>query len=158
MEHKTPKVCNLTTPRRSRLTSLVVRGTAKSVARYCMAHPYYSKAMIQEAARQMIHELKVACSDTANSILSSKETSALLYFDWKLIADEAKQHSPMFFALLESMFDFCNELQKSTLIGVVYAIVCQSYRETMNLFQRLISVILYAGHCSKQVLHMQLTH
>ena len=151
MKHKVPKVCNLTTPKRSRLTSLVIRGTTKSVARYCMSNSYYSKPIVLEVAKKIRHELNFTCSDTAVSILSSKETSALFGFDWNLIADEAKQHTSVLFTLLDNLFDFHNEYQKNISIGIVYAIVCQSYRESMNLFQRLISVILYAGHCSKQV-------
>jgi len=134
MEHKTPKVCNLTTPRRSRLTSLVVSGTATSVADYCMANSYYSKPMVLEVAKKITKELQVACSDTTNSILSSKETSTLLNFDCNLIVEEVKQITPIFFTFLESLFTFCDEVQKSILIAIIYAIVCQSHRETMNLF------------------------
>jgi len=40
--------------------------------------------------KKIKQELTFTCLDTAASILSSKETSALSGFDWKLIADEVK--------------------------------------------------------------------
>jgi len=100
-----------------------------------MANSYYSKPVVLEVAKKITKELKFACSDKTNSILSSKETSTLLNFDWNLIVEEVKQITLIFSTCLESLFTLCDEVLKSISIGIVYAIVCQSHRETMNLFQ-----------------------
>ena len=51
------------------------------------------------AIKKICNELQWICSDTS-SILKNKEDKALLTFDWQLIFDEAKQHTPIFFNLL----------------------------------------------------------
>jgi len=102
-------------------------------------------------AKKICNELQWICSDNASSILKNKGDNALLKFDWQQIFDEAKQHTPIFFDLLLNLFGMHNKQQAIIAIGTIFSIVCHMKRDTMNQYQRLISVILYAGHCSKQV-------
>lgn len=93
-------------------------------------------------------DVKHLCSDEVNSILRSKDPASLESFTWEKVAIEAKVHAPLTFGLLACISDKPSTVH---MIGYVVALLCRLHWSYMNLPQRLVSIILYAGHCSKQV-------
>lgn len=126
-DHKNQKVVNLSTPRRRRLTSLVVRGTALSVARYCISHSYYRDAIVTELVRKLQHEIKWICSDNANSIMKNKEDATLLSFKWELIINEAQKSTPLFYSFLQKLL---GTSQQAKFLLVQYMPLCATCIES----------------------------
>lgn len=137
--YKKPLIFNLHTPRKRRLSSLVVRGKPTAIARYCLLEPKYCTAILTELGKVILKEM---CSDKVRG----NKVSALESFTWEKVTDEAKLHAPLTFNLLSS----CTTGQQNK-TGYVLALLCNLRWSCMNLFQKMVSLILYAGHCSKQV-------
>ena len=142
-------IYNLHTPRRRRLTRLIIRGKPSSVAKYCLSDRTYTRGFITELSKILKQEIKNTCSVKVQSILRSKEPYSLESFIWDKVTSEAETHAPLLFNLLVN----CTVEQPSQMqvIGYIIAILCNLKWNQMNLPQKLISLILYAGNCSKQV-------
>ena len=88
-------------------------------------------------------EIKTMCADNTNSILRSND---LELFSWDKVMQEAKVYAPILCSLLEVCIpdDICMR-------GYLVALLCHLRWNHMNLHLKIISCILYSGHCSKQV-------
>lgn len=117
----------------------MVRGKPTAIARYCLLEPKYCTAILTELGKVILKEM---CSDKVRG----NKVSALESFTWEKVTDEAKLHAPLTFNLLSS----CTTGQQNK-TGYVLALLCNLRWSCMNLFQKMVSLILYAGHCSKQV-------
>ncbi len=98
-------------------------------------------------------ELFTMCSEKTGSILSSKHVSDLKEFTWDKLLTELDSHAPV----LHSILKMCTQTRRrrpnrSAVIGMCVAILLRYQHVKMNLAQRIVSVILYAGDCSKQVI------
>lgn len=97
-------------------------------------------------------ELLQMCSDRAQSFLQGKPHSKLASFTWHAVLDDIEQHAPTLLQLLKTCARKTNELDKTNaVIGLCTALLCKHHQPTMSLVQKLISLILYTGHCSKKV-------
>ena len=114
--------------------------------------------MLKKIGRVLEVEMKAMCSVQVESILSSKINDDIT---WDKVMTELKKHAPTLIELLS-----CTKTCKSRVstICMSAALLLTFCLSRMNLVQRIISLILYAGHCGKRVtLHVhvvciQITH
>ena len=121
--------------------------------------------MLKKIGRVLEGEMKAMCSVQVGSILSSKINDDMKNFTWDKVMMELKKHAPTLTELLLS----CTKTRKPrenrvATICMSAALLLKFHLSRMNLVQRIISLILYAGHCGKRViLHVhvvciQITH
>lgn len=97
-------------------------------------------------------EVGTLCSNDSQSILLDKSNGTLQTFQWKQLEDELATHSATLFSILKQGTKVSRASgQQQALIGVIIAIMCKHRRSSASLIQRLVSIILYSGHASKNV-------
>ena len=106
------------------------------------------------------HALTILCRlihKEIRSIASSKMQSTLLFqskksiseFQWKNIKAEISNPAPM---LLTAATKTRSKRQNQTeAIGMCFAMILKHRNPNLNLLQKIISLILFSGHASKQV-------
>lgn len=120
----------------------------------CFKDPVTRAHMLNKIGQVLRHEIKIMCSDTTNSVLQSLDTNELKMFTWDKVLSELKLHAPALVSILFSCTrtQILHKNQTSTVCFIASVLLKYRYRR-MNLVQKIISLILYAGHCGKQVLY-----
>ena len=101
------------------------------------------------------YEIKTLCSNRVNSVLKSKDRLHLSKFPWTDVVNEIIEHCPLLFSLLFATTK--TKAEKPSRLNFICAIVCmlaKFHNSNMSLLQRLITVILYAGHTGTAVCHI----
>jgi len=76
----------------------------------------------------------------------------LLEFDWNNLKAELSVNAPIFLSILEACTPTIRPQTNSTaVIGLCAALILKHRFTKMCLLQKIISLILYAGHSDKQV-------
>ena len=97
-------------------------------------------------------ELQSMCSERANSILTSQSASDLLQFTWDKLLKELSLNAPTFLSILNALTQTRRpRANRDAIIGICSAILLKFRFSKMIIVQKLISIILYAGHSGKQV-------
>ena len=140
------------TPTRRQICKPLARGSRCALARRCLKDRVIRKFITKGVGLSLRHEIASLCSDKVGSILRDKSSLALETFSWEAVMDEMKTTAPTLLSLLES----CTKTRKArknrkAVIGIIAAILCKHRRPTASLLQRLVSVVLYSGHASKNV-------
>ena len=134
------------------MCKLLTRGKPKSIIDQCFKDTRYRIHAIEATGRLIHRELMKLCKDDSNSILMSQDSAKLQTFSWSNVLDEAKIHCPSLLYLLR-LLTITRTPRSNTdaIIGFILSILCKFRRPSMNLPQKIISLILYNGHSSKQV-------
>ena len=91
-----------------------------------------------------------------SSVQRLRDATSLQDFSWDIIADEAAQHTPNLVHLLME----CTKKDKKreaarinqrSIIGMCISLICKHQNHTMSVVQKMLGLILYAGHTAKQV-------
>ena len=91
-------------------------------------------------------------SDHTSSVLRNQKLEGMRKFTWNLLIDELKVQAPNFLHLLSSLTRTKSERDnQKAIIGFCASILLKHRYSKMSLVQKVISIILYAGHTSKQV-------
>ena len=126
----------------------------KKVADECLSDDKIKGYIISKIGRDVRTEIKNLSS--SQSILCSQSLDYLKSFDYDIIIyDELNQKAPYLLSFL--MAATKTRSLRSNRIAVICtcAMIILKFRYTkLNLFQKIISLILYAGHCSKKVFIM----
>ena len=111
--------------------------------------------------RRIRSEMKRMCSIKNPSMLRASTPEALTSFDWNKLESELELRAPSLFSLLRSATSVnvppskkrkrTYRVQQSQVIGICAAILLRHRNQSMNLLQRILSVLLYNGNASKQV-------
>ena len=107
--------------------------------------------MVTEIGKVIRKEVKSLCSDKAASILKESDKSNLVQFTWEKVLAEIQLLAPTLLKLLQTVLEKKNLKSHIPIIGMITSILCHFHRNSVNCVQNIISIILYAGHCSKQV-------
>ena len=149
--YKVPKYFPLT-PSRKRMGRFVARGSYVAIAKQCLEDERMRKYIIKKLVNVLQVEMKRLCSNHSDSVLMSKSTDDLCSFSHDKIYTELMQHCPTLLEILEGCTNRKSpQANRKQVICVCAAILAKYRRPSMSLLQRCISLILYAGHCSKQV-------
>lgn len=146
------------TPVTKRLGRFVARGSRASIAKHCFEDERLRTHILAQLQKILHKEIALLCSDHTNSILKSQVAEDLVSFQWDVIYQELEKYAPTLLAVLKSCTGTTNlSVQRSNrmyLISLCAAIFCKHRRPTMSLLHKVIALILYSGHCSKQVCHL----
>ena len=145
-----------------RVGKSVGRRKPASIARQVMCHPRIKKQVIGEVGRLMQEEMKEMCKTKTSSLLRGMRVQDMSSFTFEGLADELRKNAPTFTQL---MFDCVtrkrrirvNQKRKSfiakdaTIVGICASIILRHRNRHMNLFQRIVSVLLYSNNVPEQV-------
>ena len=130
----------------------VARKNHRTVAEECWKSPNISKHVMHKLGTMLRQELKMMCSDSTRSVLRTQSLSDNPTFSWSTIYSELQLHAPLLFNLLSSLTRTRHVRSNQKAVMCVCAAVLLKYRfPQMSLLQKVVSLIMYAGHASKQV-------
>ena len=111
--------------------------------------------------REIQKELKRMCAITKPSMLRASTPKAFASFDWNKLESELESRAPTLLSVLRSATVVnvppskarkkTYRVKQSQVIGICAAILLRYRNQSMNLVQRILSVLLYNGCASKQV-------
>ena len=106
--------------------------------------------IIIRISRILQSELRKLCS--VDSLLKENSTTAFQEFSWNNLIKEIQDHAP----LLLSVMTACTKTRsyrpnRNSTIGMCIAMLLKYRYKNMCLVQKILSLVLYAGHSSKQV-------
>lgn len=105
--------------------------------------------MVKRISSLVNREVAAVCSDSYCSVWRSQSVEA---FDHAAIIQELHSRAPTLFTLLKACLKTKTPRENEDLILTVIAgIIFKHRRPSCSLVQRVISLILYAGHSAKQV-------
>lgn len=100
---------------------------------------------------RLVHkEVKMLCSDSVNSILKEDNPEVLKSFTWQIFQHELSTHAPIFMGVLESA-SVKSKPSSEVSVCLCAALIARSRTPTMTLPAKILSLVLYAGHSSKEV-------
>ena len=140
------------TPRRKHIGKAVARKSHKTIAIEALKSVTTKKHILNTIGKELAREIKAMASDPVNSILQSHNPDHLKQFNWDMLLDELSTHAPQLKRLLLSAAK--TKIPRSNtnaVVGMCAALLIKHRNPKMNLVQKINSLILYAGHCSKQV-------
>ncbi len=139
----------LLTPSRRALGKTLGRRCQQSFAKHAYRDRAIRGYMLQQLSRDCKAEIKKLCS--TGSVLLKREKDDLTTFTWKSFLEAVQESAPTIVLLLQSCIPTTTCLDHQAIVGVCVAILAKSRRSSACLVQRIVSLVLYAGHCSKQV-------
>ena len=140
------------TPSRKYIGKSVARGSRHAIVSNCLEDPVMRKYIISRVGKIVQSEVATLCSDKSNSVLRRHSKEQLLKFKWKDVNIEMREHAPILLSLLHA----ATRTQRSrpnqeAVIAMCSAMMCKLRRGEMSAAHKTLSLILYAGHASKQV-------
>ena len=128
------------------MSKALARGSKKSVVDDCFSGPTLFKFVKKKIGSLLKYEIKLMCSNKVQSVLhSTSSCSNLKKFNWNNIMDELKANAPI---LLHNILTSCIPSKNANFqatICVCSSLIFYSHFRQMNLVQKIISLILYAG-------------
>ncbi len=110
------------------------------------------KYILKLVGQEIFKEVKCMASDKVNSILQSTNANDLKCFSWNSLLTELTQFAPLMSSVLVSATKTrAPRSNTKAVIGMCAAIILKHRNPRMNIVQKINSLILYAGHSSKQV-------
>lgn len=94
-------------------------------------------------------------SDQSQSLLCSTAKSDLVGFKWDTLHKELSAKAPILLSVLEAATKTRIPRKNATIVVCTCAALllrCRNHK--MNLVQKIISLILYAGHSAKKVIYI----
>ena len=152
VNYKKPRTFTLT-PSRKRLGKALARGSRRVVAIECLKDPTTRRHILKKIGILVRNEMIAMCTDARGSILRSQSSSAFKEFSWDTLLCEAAETAPLLLNILqECVRSRRSRPNQSAVIGMCFAILLKHRFSKMSLVQRILTLILHAGHCGKQVI------
>ena len=148
--YQKPK-CYTLTPSRKKIGKALGRRGYSASAKHAMKDQKIKNAIVNEVGKIVRAEARLICSDNFNSILLNKSPTMLTKFHWGMVYEELKKAAPTLLTILK----FClpkRGMPHADAIAVCVSVLMRKRRSSMSFLQRIVSCILYAGHCSKKVI------
>ena len=133
----------------------MARGSSVSVALECVKDKKTQKHVVAAVGRIIKKEIKELCSSRVKSMQRSHDSNTLKQFNWDAIVDEANKHAPNLTLILMECTRSGRKKSKAeqkSIVGLCLSLLCKHRNPKMTLFQRILSLVLYAGHSAKQVI------
>ena len=151
MGYKSPKRYILT-PRRKKFGKAIARRFNSSVIDECLKQEDTRKNLFKKLINLLQEDIRRMCSSKVNSILQNKTADALKQFSWDTVMKELVQHAPTLLHVLRGCtFSKKNKDLINGTTCVCAAIIMHLKNQKMNMLQRILSLVLYAGHSAKLV-------
>ena len=108
--------------------------------------------LLKKIGRLVQGEIKTMCSDRVASVLQSKDYKNLKEFKWDSVLNEIKTHAPVLLNILLSCTRTRHPRSNQAATMCFVASILFKFRYSrMNAVQKILSLVLYAGHCGKKV-------
>ena len=141
------------TPKRKKLGKALARGCSKQVAGECLKDPKIRIYIIEKIGKIVRVELCRLCSDKTDSILRKHSPKTFKEFTWDALTKELLVNAPVLMSILEGCTETKVErVNRKAVIGMCVVLLLKHRFMKMCLVQKIISLILYAGQASKQVI------
>ena len=123
-----------------------------SIALKCLEDDQIRQHIVRKIGQLVRCEIAKLCSHGVKSVLHSQNRESLMDFKWDMIIEEMKCHVPLLLEILKS----CTSTRRPranrySVIAMCVAMICKVRCSDMSLVHKVLSLILYAGHCSKKV-------
>ena len=114
------------------------------------------KHIVSAVGQVIREEVKELCSNKISSVQRLRDVKSLQDFSWDTVVDEAAQLAPNLVHLLTE----CTKKDKKrktaginqkSIIGMCISLICKHQNHKMSLVQKMLGLVLYAGHSAKQV-------
>ena len=145
------------TPTSRKFGKRLARGSSVSVAVECVKDKRTQKHVVAALGQVIRSEITKLCSSKVNSIQNFIDPKSLQSFSWDTIIGEAAEHAPSLVQLLmECMKKNIRKRKTSqpsqkSIVGMCISLFCKHRNQKMNLVQKVLCLVLYAGHSAKQV-------
>ena len=118
----------------------------------CLDDGLIRRYILEGVCKILRGEIAAMCSDQVESMLKSQDVDDLSTFTWDGVHSELEEHAPTLLQILHGCTTFrIPRPNQKAVIGLCAAVLCKYRRSSMSLFQKVMSLILYAGHSSKKV-------
>lgn len=145
------------TPSRKAIVKGLVRKQAPTFARTTWSSEKYRTQILRYHSLKLKEEAKTLCSSTGDTcLLRSKLTDSILTIDWEALHRELCDKAPLLMSVLESVTPTKRQPCKKAALCMCASVLLFAHTKNMSLIQRVISILLYAGHASKQVCYFKL--
>lgn len=143
------------TPSRRRICKPLLRKTYSSFASKTMKNSTTRKAMVNALGRMLQSEVAALCSCKSKSVLAQKPKDIGDFHSMiSSLMDDMKASSPTLLSLLKwTLKTRTARANTDVIIAMITSIMCKHRKSSVCQFQRIISLILYTGHSSKQVIN-----
>ena len=112
------------------------------------------KYIISRVGKILQSEIATLCSDRCNSVLRRHSKEQLLKFKWEDVNLEMHEYAPVLLSLLHAATRTRRSRpNQDAVIAMCTAMMCKLRRRDMSTVHKTLSLILYAGHASKQVIY-----
>ena len=130
----------------------IARKSKATIVRECIKDPTMFKYIINKISRILQSELRRMCAVEVNSVLKQQLPKNFSEFTWDILIKEAEVYAPVLLAILNA----CTTTKtprsnRLGTIGMCIAILLKYRYDKMCLVQKILSLILYAGHSGKEV-------
>lgn len=142
------KQFQLLTPHRRHISKAAARGHKKGVTDQCFTDDEIRGYILQKIGKHVYSEVKTMCSSKVQSLLQKKTNEALKEFKWDTFMSEIKVNAPVLYNILLAV---TKTKQPRSDRNEVIGMLLNLRFPTMNLVQKIIALIMYAGRCEKQV-------
>lgn len=132
------------------MSKSIARGHKKALVDQCFSDDEVHDYIMRKIRRILHAEMKEMCSFRVGSILQNTTYEALKNFKWNTLILEMEEHSPNLLYILRACTPTTKE-QQNSVVGMCSALLLKSRFRRMCLAQKIISIILHAGHSGKQV-------
>lgn len=110
------------------------------------------KHILKLVGKAVHKEMKTLCSDSANSIIRCDDLQKLKKFTWQSFSSEISKFAPVLKAVLQSTNNTrTTKTNFDVIMCMCVALIMRTRNPRMNLVQKMLSLILYAGQTSKEV-------
>ncbi len=134
------------------MVKAATRRSMKTVALQTLKDPESRKYVLKLLGVELTKEVRAMTSCRVNSILKSQDPKILKEFGWCMLDKELSMHAPVLKYLLRSATTTrVPRSNTDAIVGMCAAIILNHRNPNMNLIQKMNSLIMYAGYCSKKV-------
>ena len=136
-----------------KLGRYVGRGKRTSIAQAVLKDEALADLVVRGVANTIGKEVKLVCSAKHNSILTMKTKPALENFTWRTVWAELQQSAPTLLKVLQGLLPRQKRESEAAkpIICMCAAILLKFRNPRVNVVQAVISLVLQAGHASKEV-------
>lgn len=131
------------------MSKAIARGSKKSLVDHCFNEPATFKYLKKKIGTIIRCEIKTMCSNKVNSVLRSSGHNSMK-FKWSILIEEMNANAPLLLNILQSCIS-SNSANAEAVTCMCSSLIFFHRFKQMNLVQKLISLILYAGRAGKQV-------
>lgn len=131
----------------------VARGNRRSIATAVVENTTLRGEVISLLCKEVRGEIKSLCSDSQDSILRMTTKPALESFTWDRVWQELQLNMPLLVNILTSFLPPSKRVSNSVIpaLCVCASIFLKVQNQKVNVVQTMISLVLKAGHATKQV-------